>query len=118
MLGTFTLIAGERRYRAAKLAGLKKLPAIVRKTDTHDSLEVALIENIQREDLDPIETAEAFQRLIKEHKYTQETLAKKVGKERATVSNYMRLLKLPDEVKALIANGEISMGRLVGQSGK
>jgi ParB family chromosome partitioning protein len=108
--GTFSLIAGERRYRAAQIAGLKKIPAIVRKTDAHDSLEVALIENIQRENLGPIETAEAFQRLIKEHKYTQETLARKVGKERATVTNYMRLLKLPEEIKALIADGELSMG--------
>jgi len=108
--GAFELIAGERRLRAAELAGLKRIPAMVRKTDPEDSLEVALIENIQREDLGPIETAEAFHRLIEEHKYTQETLARKVGKERATVANYMRLLKLPDEVKALIANGELSMG--------
>jgi len=108
--GAYALIAGERRYRAAKLAGLKKIPAIVRKTTSGDSLEVALIENIQRENLGPIETAEAFQRLIKEHNYTQETLAKKVGKERVTVTNYMRLLKLPDEIKALIDDGELSMG--------
>jgi ParB family chromosome partitioning protein len=108
--GGFGLIAGERRFRAAQLAGLKKIPAIVRKTDPEDSLEVSLIENIQRENLGPIETAEAFQRLVKEHKYTQEKLASRVGKERATVANYLRLLKLPPEVKALIDDGELGMG--------
>lgn len=108
--GTFGLIAGERRLRAAALAGLKRIPAIVRKTDPEDSLEVALIENLQREDLGPIETAEAFKRLITEHKFTQEKLAGKVGKDRATVANYMRLLKLPPEVKKLINSGELSMG--------
>jgi ParB family chromosome partitioning protein len=108
--GGFGLIAGERRLRAAQMAGLKKIPAIVRKTDPEDSLEVSLIENIQRENLGPIETAEAFQRLVKEHNYTQEKLAKKVGKERATVANYLRLLKLPSEVKALINDGELGMG--------
>jgi ParB family chromosome partitioning protein len=108
--GAFALIAGERRFRAAQLAGLKKIPAIVRKTDPGDSLEVSLIENIQRENLGPIETAEAFQRLVKEHNYTQEKLASRVGKERATVANYLRLLKLPPEVKALINDGELGMG--------
>ncbi len=108
--GTFGLIAGERRLRAAEIAGLKKIPAIIRDTDPEDSLEVALIENIQREDLGPIETAEAFKRLMKEHGYTQEKLAEKVGKERATVANYVRLLKLPPEVKALINDGSLGMG--------
>jgi ParB family chromosome partitioning protein len=108
--GTFTIIAGERRWRAASKAGLKKIPAIIKDTAPSDSLEIALIENLQREDLNPIETAEAFQRLMKEFDLTQEELATKVGKERATVANYLRLLKLPEEVKELINNGTISMG--------
>lgn len=108
--GSFGLIAGERRLRAAQLAGLEKIPAIVRQTDPEDSLEVALIENIQREDLGPIETAEAFKRLMKEHGFTQERLADRVGKERATVANYLRLLKLPAEVKKLINDGALGMG--------
>lgn len=108
--GSFNLIAGERRFRAARLAGLKRVPVIVRVTDPEDSLEVALIENIQREDLGPIDTAEAFRRLMNEHGFTQEALADKVGKERATVANYLRLLKLPDEVKELINDGDLGMG--------
>jgi ParB family chromosome partitioning protein len=108
--GGFSLIAGERRFRAARLAGLRRVPVIVRQTDPEDSLEVALIENIQREDLGPIDTAEAFRRLMEEHGFTQEALADKVGKERATVANYLRLLKLPEEVKELINDGELGMG--------
>jgi ParB family chromosome partitioning protein len=108
--GGFSLIAGERRFRAARLAGLKKIPAIVRETDPEDSLEIALIENIQRENLGPIETAQAFERLMRQFHLTQERLSEKVGKERATVANYMRLLKLPDEVKKLINDGALSMG--------
>lgn len=108
--GGFSLIAGERRFRAARLAGLRRVPVIVRDTDPEDSLEVALIENIQREDLGPIETAEAFRKLMKEHGFTQEALADKVGKERATVANYLRLLKLPAEVKELINAGALGMG--------
>lgn len=108
--GGFRLIAGERRLRAAGIAGLKKIPAIIRQTDPEDSLEVALIENIQREDLSPIETAQAFERLMKHFSLTQEKLSEKVGKERATVANYLRLLKLPDEIKRLINDGGLSMG--------
>lgn len=108
--GTFNLIAGERRWRAAILAGLKKIPALIKNVASKDSLEIALIENIQREDLNPIETAEAFQRLVKDFRLTQDELADKVGKERATVANYMRLLKLPDEVKNLIYTGSLTMG--------
>ena len=106
----FTLIAGERRCRAARLAGLKKIPAILRETDPEDSLEVALIENIQREDLGPVETAQAFHALMKRFDLTQEKLSDKVGKDRATVANYLRLLKLPDEVKKLVNDGSLSMG--------
>ena len=108
--GVFRLIAGERRLRASRLAGLKKIPAIIRNTTPEDSLEVALIENIQRENLGPIETALAFQRLMKEFGLTQEELSKKVSKDRATVANYLRLLKLPDEVKELVNGEKLSMG--------
>lgn len=108
--GAFRLIAGERRWRAAALAGLKKIPAIIKDVASADSLEIALIENIQREDLNPVETAEAFQRLVRDFDLTQEELSAKVGKDRATIANYLRLMKLPDEIKALINNGSLSMG--------
>jgi ParB family chromosome partitioning protein len=108
--GTFHLIAGERRWRAATLAGLRKIPALIKNVASKDSLEIALIENIQREDLNPIETAEAFSRLVKDFNLTQDELSDKVGKERATVANYMRLLKLPDEIKDLIYSGALTMG--------
>jgi ParB family chromosome partitioning protein len=108
--GSFTLIAGERRWRAAMLAGLKKIPALIKNVTSEDSLEIALIENIQREDLNPIETAEAFNRLLKDFNLTQEELSEKVGKERATVANYLRLLKLPEEIKVMLYNGSLSMG--------
>ena len=108
--GTFNLIAGERRWRAARLAGLKKIPALIKNVASKDALEIALIENIQREDLNPIETAEAFNRLQLDFNMTQEELAVKVGKERATVANYLRLLKLPEEIKDMLYNGVLSMG--------
>jgi len=108
--GTFRVIAGERRWRAASIAGLKKIPAIVKDVSSADSLEIALIENIQREELNPLETAEAFQRLIKDFNLSQEELSVRVGKERATVSNYLRLLKLPDEIKTLVNDGTLTMG--------
>ena len=108
--GSFSLIAGERRLRASKMAGFKHIPAIVKDTDPEDTLEVSLIENIQREDLGPMETAQAFQRLLKQYGLTQEKLSEKVGKERATVANYLRLLKLPAEIKKLLDEGALSMG--------
>ncbi|MFN3740577.1 MAG: ParB/RepB/Spo0J family partition protein [Thermodesulfovibrionales bacterium] len=108
--GTFKLIAGERRLRAAKLAGLKKIPAIIKDLASRDALEIALIENIQREDLDPLETALAFERLKNEFNLTQEEIAKKVGKDRATVANYLRLLSLPEEIKRLLHEGSLSFG--------
>jgi len=108
--GTFRLVTGERRWRAAALAGLKKMPALVRDVASRDSLEIALIENIQREDLNPIETAEAFKKLTTDFHLTQEELSDKVGKDRATISNFLRLLKLPEEVRTLIYNGSLSMG--------
>ena len=119
--GGYELVAGERRVRAAKLAGLKSVPAILRQTDAEDALEVAIIENIQREDLGPIETAEAFELLVKRHGYTQEKLAARVGKERATVANYLRLLKLPPEVKKFVNSGDLSMGHaraVLGATGR
>lgn len=108
--GTFRLVVGERRWRAAAIAGLKKIPALVKSLASKDSLEIALIENIQREDLNPIETAEAFNRLISDYRLTQEELSEKVGKDRATIANYLRLLKLPDEIKSFLYNGTLSMG--------
>jgi len=108
--GTFRIITGERRLRAAKLAGLKKIPALIKNVASRDALEIALIENIQREDLNPIEAADAFRGLITDFNLTQEELSERVGKDRATISNYLRLLKLPDEVKPFIISGSLSMG--------
>ncbi|MBI5641295.1 MAG: ParB/RepB/Spo0J family partition protein [Nitrospirae bacterium] len=108
--GSFNLIAGERRWRAAALAGLKKIPALIKNVSSKDSLEIALIENIQRQDLNPIETAEAFNQLIKDYNLTQDEAADRVGKERATVTNYLRLLRLPDDIKTMMYNGSLSMG--------
>ncbi len=108
--GSFMLIAGERRMRAAHMAGLKTMPAIVRKADEEEVLEVALIENIQREDLNPMETARGFKQLIDRFGLSQEELSKKVGKERATVANYLRLLSLPKAVADLVNSGDLSMG--------
>jgi len=108
--GTFRLIAGERRWRAASLAGLKKMPAMVKEVSSVDSLEIALIENIQREDQNPLEMAEAFHRLIRDFNLSQEELSVRVGKERATVANYLRLLKLPEEIKTFVNDGTLSMG--------
>jgi ParB family chromosome partitioning protein len=108
--GTFTLIAGERRWRAAMMAGLKKIPALIKNVASKDSLEIALIENIQREDLNPVETAEAFNKLLRDFNLTQDELSDRVGKERATVANYLRLLKLPEEIKSLLYNGTLTMG--------
>lgn len=108
--GTFRLIAGERRWRAAHLAGLTKIPALIKEVSSQDSVEIALIENIQREELNPIETADALQRLIKEFNLTQEALSLRVSKDRATIANYLRLLKLPEEIKELINSGSLSMG--------
>lgn len=119
--GSFNLIAGERRWRAATLAGLKKIPALIKNVASKDSLEIALIENIQREDLNPVETAEAFSRLISDFSLTQDELSDRVGKDRATIANYLRLLKLPDEIKNLIYNGSLSMGHaraLLGIDGR
>ncbi len=108
--GKFQLISGERRFRACKLAGMESLPAYTRKADDQNMLEMALVENIQREDLDSVEVAISFQRLIEECKLTQENLSERVGKKRSTISNYLRLLKLPAEIQVGIRVKKISMG--------
>jgi len=108
--GRFQIVAGERRWRAAKLAGLDRVPVIVKELTDSEGLELALIENIQREDLNPIEEAEAYRQLIDEHGLTQEELSKKVGKQRSSVANLLRLLKLPAEVRRFLLTGEIHMG--------
>lgn len=108
--GRYQIISGERRYRASQIAGLEKIPAYIRKTDDQGMLEMAIVENIQREDLDSIEVALSFQRLIEECNLTQEAMAERVGKKRATVTNYLRLLKLPAEIQFAIRAKKISMG--------
>jgi ParB family chromosome partitioning protein len=108
--GAYKLIAGERRWRAAKMAGLVKLPAIIKDVAPAEAIELALIENIQREDLNPVETAGAFQRLVSEFNLTHDDLSKKLGKDRTTITNYLRILKLSSEIKAWIADGSLSMG--------
>jgi ParB family chromosome partitioning protein len=108
--GGFEIIAGERRWRAAQQAGLKEVPIFVLELSDQSAFEAALVENLQREDLNPIETAKAFQRLIEEFGYTQEAIAAKVGKERSTVSNALRLLRLPPEVADLLEAGDLSEG--------
>src|SRR5512135_2835021 len=106
----YQLIAGERRLRAARLAGLTHVPAYIRTADDQAMLELALVENIQREDLDPIEVAISFQRLIEECKLTQEQLSDRVGKQRSTIANYVRLLRLPAEIQLGIRNKHLMMG--------
>jgi ParB family chromosome partitioning protein len=106
----YQLIAGERRWRASRLAGLKTIPALVKEATKRELLEMALIENIQREDLNPLEAAEAYKRLQDEFKLTQEDLAKRVGKERSTVTNFLRILGLPKEIKQELATGSLTMG--------
>ena len=108
--GRYQLIAGERRLRAARLAGLSHVPAYIRTADDQAMLELALVENIQREDLDAMEVAITFQRLIEECRLTQEQLSDRVGKQRSTISNYLRLLRLPAEIQLGIRNKSIMMG--------
>jgi ParB family chromosome partitioning protein len=108
--GTFELVAGERRWRAAQIAGLSEIPAVVRELADREVMEIALIENLQREDLNPIEEAEAYAVLMEEFSLTQEEVAQAVGKGRPTVANRLRLLRLPDVVKGWIAEGRLSAG--------
>jgi len=108
--GGFEIIAGERRWRAAQQAGLKDVPIFIHDLGDEAAFEAALVENLQREDLNPMETARAFQRLADDYGYTQETIATKVGKERSTVANALRLLKLPKDVMDLVEAGDLSEG--------
>ncbi len=106
----YQIISGERRWRASQLAGLESLPAYIRQVDDEQVLELALIENIQREDLDAMEIAISYQRMLDELEITQDTLAKKVSKNRSTVTNFLRLLNLPPQIQLAVRDGEISMG--------
>ena len=106
----YELIAGERRWRAAKLAGLAKVPVVVKEVPDDSLLEIALIENIQREDLNPIEEAQAYRKLIETVGLTQEALASRVGRDRSYITNYLRLLRLPDDLQQLVIEGRLSTG--------
>jgi ParB family chromosome partitioning protein len=108
--GGYKIIIGERRWRAAQKAGLKKVPVLIRHIPHEQQLEISLIENLQREELNPIEVAQAYQRLIEEFKYIQADLGEKVGKDRTSVTNALRLLKLPPEIQADLREGRLSMG--------
>lgn len=108
--GKYQIISGERRCRASKIAGLTTIPAYIKSADDESIMEMALVENIQREDLNAIEIALSYQKLIDEYKFTQERLSEKVGKKRATVTNYLRLLKLPAEIQLGLKSGKIEMG--------
>jgi ParB family transcriptional regulator, chromosome partitioning protein len=108
--GFFQLIAGERRWRASQRAGLLKIPAVIRQAGEHDTLEIALIENLQRQDLNPLEEAQAYERLIVDFGMTQDEVARRVGKNRATIANMLRLLKLPIEVQHWLRENKLSTG--------
>jgi ParB family chromosome partitioning protein len=108
--GKYRLVAGERRLRAAKLAGLKDIPAYVRQANDQQLLELALLENLQREDLNAMEISLSYKRMMDELELTQEQVAENMGKDRSTVTNYIRLLKLPPDIQIAVRNGEISMG--------
>src|SRR3954470_5104513 len=108
--GKYRLISGERRLRAAKMAGLKDIPAYVRQANDQQLLELALLENLQREDLNAMEISLSYKRMMDELNYTQEQVSERMGKERSTVANYVRLLKLPPDIQVAVRNGEISMG--------
>ncbi len=108
--GRYRLIAGERRFRAAKMAGLKDMPAYIRLANDSELLELALLENLQRQDLNAMEIALSYKRMMEELTYTQEQVAERMGKERSTVANYIRLLKLPPDIQVAVRNGSLSMG--------
>jgi ParB family chromosome partitioning protein len=107
----FRLIAGERRWRAAQLAGLEEVPCLVREASDAEAFQMALVENLQRADLNPLEEAEGYRRLVDEYSLTQEQVSQRVGKERSTVANALRLLGLPEELKGLLRGGGINMGQ-------
>lgn len=108
--GKYRLISGERRLRASRLAGLKDIPAYVRQANDAELLELALLENLQREDLNAMEVALSYKRMMEELDYTQEQVAERMGKDRSTVANFIRLLKLPPDIQLAVRNGELSMG--------
>ncbi|MGC8657535.1 MAG: ParB/RepB/Spo0J family partition protein [Desulfomonilaceae bacterium] len=108
--GSYEIIAGERRWRASVLAEIEHIPVIVREVTESESLEIALIENLQREDLNPVDTAEAYETLIRKFSYTHEVLASRIGKDRTDITNHLRLLKLPETIKISVRNRELSMG--------
>jgi len=108
--GRFQLIAGERRWQASKLAGKKTIPAILRQVSDEQAMEITIVENLQRADLNPMEQARAFERLSREFHMTQEQMAQRTGKDRVTVSNFMRLLKLPESIQSLVESGALTFG--------
>jgi len=108
--GSYQLIAGERRWRAARQAGLDRIPAIVREATDAQSIELALVENLLREDLNPIEAAQAYQKLLAEFSWTQEELAQRIGKDRTSIANCLRLLRLPEEIQTDLRSGRLTMG--------
>jgi ParB family chromosome partitioning protein len=119
--GKYRILAGERRWRAAQRAGLREVPAVLREASEREAFELALVENLQREDLNAIEEAEAYDVLMTDHGLTQEAIAQRVGKERSTVANGLRLLKLPAEVRDLVKDGQLDMGHaraLLGLEGE
>ena len=115
----YELIAGERRWRASQMAGIKEVPIVIKDVSPNEAFEMALVENLQREDLNPIEEAEAYNRLISDHGYSQTEVATRIGQDRSTISNSLRLLKLPPDVKGMIVDGYLSEGhaRAVLQAG-
>ncbi len=119
--GRYRIVAGERRWRAAQRAGLKEVPAVVREASEREAFELALVENLQREDLNAVEEAEAYEVLVEDHGLTQEAIAQRVGKDRSTVANALRLLRLPTEVRDLVKDGQLDMGHaraLLGLEGE
>lgn len=108
--GRYTIIAGERRYRAARIAGLKTVPVVVKEYSEREFMEVSLVENLQREDLNPIEEAQAMRLLMEEHNLTQDVLSSRLGKSRSAVANTLRLLSLPEEIKRMVESGALSSG--------
>jgi ParB family chromosome partitioning protein len=119
--GKYRILAGERRWRAAQRAGLKEVPAVVREASDREAFELALVENLQRQDLNAIEEAEAYEVLVDSYKLTQDAVAERVGKDRSTVANALRLLKLPEDVRDLVKDGKLDMGHaraLLGLDGE
>src|SRR5438093_4787270 len=110
LAGRWQLIAGERRWRAARQAGLERIPAIIREATDAESLELALVENLLREDLNPMEEAEAYRNLLAQFSWTQEQLAQRIGRDRTSIANALRLLRLPDEIQADLRGGRLTMG--------